>query len=139
MKMKLKIKEARERANLTQTELASRIGVAPNTFCGYENGLHDPKSGLLIKISKECNTSIDFLLGMTDDPRSLDDKETKKSPAPEGAKDSEVIKRERSYRLFDALVSAGLIRNDDLVADDINFLFHVLDVVDDWFARKERK
>ena len=65
--------------------------------------------------------------------------ETKKSPAPEGTEDSDTIKRECSYRLFDALVSAGLIRNDDLVADDINFLFHVLDVIDDWFARKERQ
>ena len=109
MKMKLKIKEARERANLTQTEVASRIGVAPNTFCGYENGLHDPKSGLLIKISKECNTSIDFLLGMTDDPRSLDDKETKKSPAPEGAEDEEVKVQEVVKGLTRLLMQAGWI------------------------------
>ena len=98
--MKFKIKEARERAGLTQTELAARIGVAPNTFCGYENGLHDPKSKLLVKIAEECGTSVDFLLGLEED-------DTKKSPAPEGEED-EMVKMVVAG-LTDLLVKAGWI------------------------------
>lgn len=40
------IKEAREKAGFSQKELAEIVGVAPNTFHGYESGKHDPKSDL---------------------------------------------------------------------------------------------
>lgn len=131
--MKMRIKEARERAGYTQTELAARIGVAPNTFNGYENGLHDPKSKMLRLIASECNTSIDYLLCLTDDPTSPNS-ETKKSPAPESA---EAINKEQSDRLYSALVASGLIVEDDLVAEDIRFLGCVVDLVIDWFDRKK--
>ena len=62
--MNFQIKEARERVGLSQKELAERIGVAPNTFHGYESGKHDPKSNLLIDIAKICGVSVDFLLGI---------------------------------------------------------------------------
>lgn len=61
--MRLFIKEAREKVNLNQRQLAERIGVAPNTLNGYESGAHDPKSDLLIKIADVCGVTIDFLLG----------------------------------------------------------------------------
>ena len=64
--MKFFIKEARERAGYTQKQLAEIIGVAPNTFHGYESGKHDPKSDLLIQIAKTCDVSVDFLLGLSD-------------------------------------------------------------------------
>lgn len=64
--MKYKIREARERAGYTQTDLAKIIGVAPNTFNGYENGIHDPKSDLLVKIAHACDTTVDFLLGRSE-------------------------------------------------------------------------
>jgi len=106
--MKFKIKEAREKANLTQTELAARIGVAPNTFCGYENGLHDPKSKLLVKIAAECGTTVDFLLGLD---------ETKKSPAPEGTEDeAEVTKVIKG--LTGLLKDAGWIREGGDITDE---------------------
>lgn len=60
----LRIKDAREIAGYSQKELAERIGVAPNTFCGYEKGLHDPKSDFLVRIAETCNVSTDFLLGI---------------------------------------------------------------------------
>ena len=66
--MKFQIKEAREKAGYSQKELAKIIGVAPNTFHGYESGKHNPKSVLLIEIAKTCNVSVDFLLGLSDKP-----------------------------------------------------------------------
>lgn len=61
--MKLYIQEARERAGYSQKELADIVGVAANTFHGYESGKHDPKSDMLIKIAKACGVTVDFLLG----------------------------------------------------------------------------
>lgn len=63
--MKFQIKEAREYAGFSQKELAEKIGVAPNTFHGYESGKHDPKSEILIDIAQACNVSVDFLLGLS--------------------------------------------------------------------------
>ena len=62
--MQFQIKEARERTGLSQKELAEKIGVAPNTFHGYESGKHDPKSNLLADIARVCGVSVDFLLGI---------------------------------------------------------------------------
>lgn len=133
--MKLRIKEARERAEYTQTELASLIGVAPNTFCGYENGLHDPKSKLLIKIAKECDTTTDYLLGLVDDPTPFPD--NRKSPTPEGAEDH--ISMEESNRLFDALVNAGLIDDAMNFSDaDRAFLSHIIGLLGTWTQSKRK-
>lgn len=75
--MNFHIKEAREKAGFSQKELAEIVGVAPNTFHGYESGKHDPKSDLLVKIAQACNVSVDFLLGISG--QSYND--TKKSPS----------------------------------------------------------
>ena len=47
-----------------EKELAEKIGVAPNTFHGYESGKHDPKSNILADIANVCGVSVDFLLGL---------------------------------------------------------------------------
>jgi transcriptional regulator with XRE-family HTH domain len=129
--MKLRIKEARERAGYTQTELAARIGVASNTFCGYENGLHDPKSKLLTKIASECHTTVDFLLGLSDAP----ERENEKSPAPEGTRDGAIS----LDRAATALVAMGYIREgEQLSDDDLAFLTHVMGLLDAWFRSEEQ-
>lgn len=128
--MKLRIKEARERAEYTQTELASLIGVAPNTFCGYENGLHDPKSRLLIKIAQECGTTTDYLLGLADDPSP--NLENKKSPSPEGVEDSSISVDEMKVLLR----RLGLIgENDDITEKDAAFVSGIIDLLEAWFNR----
>ncbi len=71
--MEFKIKEARESAGYSQKELAELIGVAPNTFHGYESGKHDPKSDLLIKIAHACHVTTDFLLGTSATYKSVRD------------------------------------------------------------------
>ncbi len=69
--MNLRIKEARERAGFSQKQLADYLHIKPNTFSGYETGAHDPKSIILMKIAKLCNTTVDYLLCVTDNPNSL--------------------------------------------------------------------
>jgi transcriptional regulator with XRE-family HTH domain len=44
------IREARERAGLTQAELAARSGVAQSTISAYESGRRDPGLKVLSKL-----------------------------------------------------------------------------------------
>lgn len=132
-KYNFRIKEARERKGLTQAELAAKLGVAQNTFCGYENGNHDPKSNKLAIIAKECDTTVDYLVGKTEDPNSYD--KIEKSPEPEGS--GEQISMDESNRLFDALVSAGLIHDNVSFSDDDRaFLNHIFGLLDIWCRSK---
>lgn len=130
--MKMRIKEARERAGYTQTELAAKIGVAPNTFNGYENGLHDPKSKLLRQIASECNTSVDFLLCLTEDP-SAPGVEINKAPAPEDAGDELSVEEVRKF-----LCAYGFIdeADSDISESDVQFVSGMFDMLDAWFSRR---
>ena len=109
--MKFYIKEARERVGLSQKELAALLKIKPTTFNGYETGAHDPKSDILVKIAKQCNTSVDFLLGCTNDPTPH---KTKKAPA-QGESD---IRKSRLIHNYDQLNELG---QDTLVtySDDL--------------------
>lgn len=69
--MEFRIKESREQAGYSQKELAEIIGVAPNTFHGYESGKHDPKSELPVKIAQVCNVSADFIVGREGKQKSI--------------------------------------------------------------------
>lgn len=97
--MRFYIKEAREHAGLSQKELAKIIGVAPNTFHGYESGKHDPKSNLLAAIAQACNTSVDYLLGVSDECLDLAFVGGQKNSPPLS---DEEIKIAKDYRALDS-------------------------------------
>lgn len=107
--MEFHIKEAREYAGYSQKELAQIIGVAQNTFHGYESGKHDPKSDLLIKIANACNVSVDFLLG-------VDVNNTKKSPSATDAAPGEDVSQVFDY-LCNGLEAMGLIGEGEDISD----------------------
>lgn len=132
-KHNFRIKEARERKGLTQAELAAKLGVAQNTFCGYESGDHDPKSNKLAIIARECDTTIDYLLRLTDDPRQAI--EIEKSPEPESSE--EQISMDQSNRLFDALMAAGLIDDSgEFTEADRAFFRSIVSLIDAWAMSK---
>ncbi|MBR4003968.1 MAG: helix-turn-helix transcriptional regulator [Clostridia bacterium] len=56
------LKELRKKANLTQKEVAEKIGVQPMTYNYYENGKNEPSIEMLKKIAKVFDVSIDTLL-----------------------------------------------------------------------------
>ena len=56
------------RKNISKTEFAEKIGITYSGLANYLNGSRKPKKDVLLKISDELGTSIDFL---TDDSRSL--------------------------------------------------------------------
>lgn len=75
----LRLKEARTLAGFTQKEIASRMGIAVQTYNGYETGKHDPGAIGLYMISAICGVSSDYLLGRDVPPDWI-----KKSPSPNG-------------------------------------------------------
>ena len=62
-----KIKELRKKNNLSQAELADKIGVTQKTICYYENGTRFPKGQKIINgFADIFDVSIDYLLNDTD-------------------------------------------------------------------------
>ena len=61
--MAVMIKAARERAGLTQRELAKALGISAATMCGYEAGDHAPRPETLLRIADLCGVTTAFLLG----------------------------------------------------------------------------
>jgi len=57
--MKTRIKELRARDNLTQVELAQRVGVRRETIVFLEKGKYNPSLKLAYDISKVFNMSIE--------------------------------------------------------------------------------
>ena len=60
-----KIKEARLALNMTQEELAKRIGASKNAISNYENGVSTPKLELLCAIMKHLEVDANYLYGVT--------------------------------------------------------------------------
>lgn len=63
-----RIKSSRENKGLTQPELAKLINSTDRNISNYETGYSFPSIAVLYSISIALSTSIDYLLGLTDDP-----------------------------------------------------------------------
>ena len=64
-----RIRDLREDRELNQTAVAKMLGMSQTGYSKYETGENDIPTAVLIKLSRFYNTSIDYLLGETDDPR----------------------------------------------------------------------
>ena len=59
--MRTRIKELRARHNLTQDDLAKKVGVRRETILYLEKGKYNPSLGLAHKVAKVLKTTIDEL------------------------------------------------------------------------------
>lgn len=59
----------REQQGISQKELAKQLGITAASLSRYENNIYDPKSTIIIGLTKLLNTSSDYLLGLTQDYR----------------------------------------------------------------------
>lgn len=63
-----RLKELRERKNLSQVRLAIELNLNQNSISRYENGEREADYKTLIAIADYFQISIDYLLGRTDNP-----------------------------------------------------------------------
>ncbi len=69
-----RIRDMREDHDLTQAKLAKMLGMSQTGYSKYETGENDIPTQVLIKLARLYQTSIDYLLGETDDRRRLGNK-----------------------------------------------------------------
>ena len=64
-----RIQDLREDADLTQKQLSEYLHISPRTYSHYENGTRNIPVDMLIRLANYYHTSVDYLVGRTDDPR----------------------------------------------------------------------
>ena len=64
-----RIRDLREDRDMNQTQVAQMLGMSQTGYSKYETGEHDIPTQILIKLARFYNTSVDYLLGETDDPK----------------------------------------------------------------------
>jgi transcriptional regulator with XRE-family HTH domain len=63
-----RIRDLREDHDMNQTELAQKLGMSQTGYSKYETGENDIPTRVLIKLAQIYGTSIDYLLGQTNNP-----------------------------------------------------------------------
>ena len=63
-----RIRDLREDRDLNQTQVAKILGLSQPGYSKYETGENDIPTMALIKLARFYNTSIDYLLGETNNP-----------------------------------------------------------------------
>ena len=72
-----RLRELREDHDLSQRTLAKTLGLTQPQYCRYEQGYRDLPTDILIRLADMYETSTDYILDRTDDPKGF----SKKSPA----------------------------------------------------------
>ncbi len=65
-----RIKYLRLKQELTQKDLSDYLNVTPKTISFYELGQRMPPADVLIKLSHKFSVTVDYLLGLTDNPNN---------------------------------------------------------------------
>lgn len=63
-----RLRAARQNAGLTLVALSERSGVHVRGLAYYESGEREPKAASLTAIARHLGCSVDWLLGLVDDP-----------------------------------------------------------------------
>lgn len=75
----IRLRAAREAKHLTQVQVKNFSNINNKTLSGYEKGVSEPDIDTLITLANLYETSIDYLVGNTDDPSPPQPKQKKPS------------------------------------------------------------
>lgn len=64
-----RIRDLREDHDLTQTQIAKILNMSQTGYSQYEIGKNDIPTKILINLSNYYNTSVDYLLGLTNETK----------------------------------------------------------------------
>ena len=67
-KMYRRIRDLREDHDLTQKQMGEILACSQRVYSNYERGELDVPTEILIKLSTYYDVSVDYLLGITDNP-----------------------------------------------------------------------
>ncbi len=67
-----RLKELREDKDLTQSYIAKYLNMSQTGYSKYETGENDIPTRILIELAKFYHTSVDYLLGLTNEPAPYD-------------------------------------------------------------------
>lgn len=62
-----RIRDLREDKDLSQKEIAKILNMSQTGYSKYEVGTNDVPTKILIQLAKFYNTSVDYILGLTDE------------------------------------------------------------------------
>ena len=72
-----RIRDLREDHDLNQTAVAKMLGMSQTGYSKYETGENDVPTQVLIRLAEFYNTSVDYILGQTDNPQRYEQKTIK--------------------------------------------------------------
>ena len=64
-----RIRDLREDKDMNQTQVAKMLGMSQTGYSKYETGENDVPTQILIKLAIFYETSIDYILGQTNNPK----------------------------------------------------------------------
>lgn len=67
-----RIRDLREDHDWNQTQVAKMLSMSQTGYSKYETGERDIPTTILIQLARIYNTSIDYLLGETNNPKRYD-------------------------------------------------------------------
>jgi len=67
-----RIRDLREDHDWNQTRVAEMLNMSQTGYSKYETGENDIPTQILIKLAKIYDTSVDYLLGETNNPKRYD-------------------------------------------------------------------
>ena len=66
-----RIRELREDHDLTQRQIAAFLNITQPQYFRYEQGYRDSPTDLLIALAQKYQTSTDYILGLTNNPKPI--------------------------------------------------------------------
>lgn len=66
----MRLRDLREDRDITQAEIAKYLNCSQNTYHQYESGKRQIPLNLLKKLALYYDTSIDYILCLTDEPKA---------------------------------------------------------------------
>ena len=68
-----RIRDLREDRDMNQTQVAKMLGMSQTGYSKYETGENDIPTAVLIQLARFYNTSIDYLLEQTNNPKRYEE------------------------------------------------------------------
>lgn len=68
-----RLKELRKSRNISQQKLGAYLNYGYTAIANYESGRNEPSFDTLIKIAAFFSVTVDYLIGVSDEPRIMND------------------------------------------------------------------